>query len=170
MIVLGSGLSTKGILALLMMMNGKCVGGAYPTIPRLCGGIFLLVANAAFAETFVDTNVVSVVEGGHWQEDGVGEGSYRIIVVNQGFEHVSSRVVVEWKSVPTETDDAQIVHSVELVKGGFYSIGTPEMTFSKDGARVELRGTATYTPAMPVVCRFGLSPGGKVARFKGCED
>ncbi|TCU29235.1 hypothetical protein EV130_102415 [Rhizobium azibense] len=167
--MLGSDLSAKGALV-MMMMKGNCAGGGHRTIPRLWGVIFLLVAKTAFADTFADTNVVSVIEGGHWQEDGAGEGSYRIIVVNQGFEHVSSRVVVEWKSVPTETGEAKIVHSVELVKGGFYSIGTPELTLSPDGARVELRGTSTYGPAVPVVCRFDLSPGGKVTLIKGCEE
>ena len=135
----------------------------------ICGCLSLLAVSPVFAEALVAPDVVAVVEGGHWRQDGA-EGSYRIIVVNQGFEHVSSRVVAEWKSTPNETGHAHIIHSVELVKGGFYSMGRPNVVFSGDEAHVELEGTATYAPGTPVDCRFNLSPGGKVTPIKECGD
>ncbi len=64
---------------------------------KLFGCLVLFAAHESFAEALVDPDVMAVVEGGYWREDGIGEGSYRIIVVSQGFEHVSSRVVAEWK-------------------------------------------------------------------------
>lgn len=131
---------------------------------------FLVIANPGFAETWVDPNVESVVEGGRWSEDRVGEGSYRVIVLKQGFDHVSSRVVAKWKSDANEKDDARIIHSAELVRGGFYSIGVPKFTFSEERVRIELEGTATYAPYTAVVCRFDLLPGGKVTVIKACGN
>ncbi|KSV83462.1 hypothetical protein N183_38175 [Sinorhizobium sp. Sb3] len=137
---------------------------------KLFGCLVLFAAHESLAEVLVDPDVMAVVEGGYWREDGVGEGSYRIIVVRQGFEHVSSRVVAEWKLAANEKGRARIIHSVELVKGGFYSVGAPEIEFSKGGARVELGGTATFAPGTTVVCHFALAPGGKVTVLKACGD
>lgn len=152
------------------MSIGKRNSEAHVTIPMLCGCTFLFIAHTAFAETLVDPNVESVVEGGRWREDRVGEGTYRVIVLKQGFEHISSRVVAEWKSEADESGDARIIHSADLVKGGFYSIGVPKVAFSKEGARIQLEGTATYAPNATVVCRFDLSPGGKVTVIRACGD
>jgi hypothetical protein len=137
----------------------------------LCGFLALFTANQAVAEgALVSPDVVAVVEGGHWTEDGLGEGSYRVVVVSQGFEHVSSRVVAEWKLAPSERGQARIVHSVELVNGGFYSFGEPEISVSAGQTIVELKGTATYSPGKTVVCRFGLVPGGGILSIKACGD
>ncbi|NRQ17503.1 hypothetical protein [Ensifer sesbaniae] len=137
---------------------------------KLFGCLVLFAAHESFAEALVDPDVMAVVEGGYWREDGIGEGSYRIIVVSQGFEHVSSRVVAEWKLAGSEKGRARIVHSVELVKGGVYSVGAPEIEFSGDGARVEVGGTATFSPGTTVVCHFALAPGGKVDVLKACGE
>ncbi|MGF6177728.1 hypothetical protein [Ensifer sp. 4252] len=146
------------------------IAGRSRILRQLFGCLVLFTAHEALAEALVDPDVTAVVEGGYWREDGIGEGSYRIIVVNQGFEHVSSRVVAEWKLGSNEKERAQIVHSLELVKGGFYSVGAPEIEFSRDGARVELEGTATFSSGTTVVCHFALAPGGKVAVLKACGD
>ncbi|MBX4860409.1 hypothetical protein HJA86_10565 [Rhizobium bangladeshense] len=139
-------------------------------VVRALPGFFLLIPNTALAETLVHPSVGAVVEGGYWHENGVGDGRFRIVVVDQGFEHVSSRVVAEWKSDSTKTSDARILHAVELVKGGFYRIGMPKITSSEDGANVELEGVATYAPDTSVICRFNLAPGRKVTIIKACGD
>lgn len=52
----------------------------------LCGCLALFTANEAVAqEVLVSPGVVAVVEGGPWKEERLGEGSYRVAVVNQVF-------------------------------------------------------------------------------------
>lgn len=72
--------------------------------------------------------------------------------------------------MPNERGLSRIVHSVELVEGGFYSFGAPEITFSGGETSVDLKGTATYSPGTTVVCRFGLAPGGGVSPIRACGD
>jgi hypothetical protein len=129
----------------------------------------LLAATAAFAQTpAADPNVDAVVQAGRWHEDGAGDGVYRIVVVTQGFEHVSSRVVAEWKADGDESGNAKVVHTAELVAPGMYSVGTPTVTATESGVRVDITGAATYAPETNVTCRFDLAPGGKSTVVRAC--
>ena len=54
----------------------------------------------ASADLSPDTNLdeaelVATLEGGHWRS-GDAKGTYRVILENVGFEHVSCRVWIEW--------------------------------------------------------------------------
>ena len=54
----------------------------------------------ASADVSPDTNLdeaelVATLEGGHWRS-GDAKGTYRVILENVGFEHVSCRVWIEW--------------------------------------------------------------------------
>ncbi|BAV97791.1 hypothetical protein LEN_2304 [Lysobacter enzymogenes] len=116
----------------------------------------------------VEPNVDAVVQAGRWSEVEAGEGSYRVVVVGQGFEHVSTRVLAQWKADGGEDGQARIVHEAELVAPGNYSLTAPKLTTTASGVRVELRGVATYDSRRRVVCRFDLAPGGKVTVVRAC--
>ncbi|SDX61611.1 hypothetical protein [Lysobacter enzymogenes] len=116
----------------------------------------------------VEPNVDAVVQAGRWSEAEAGEGSYRVVVVGQGFEHVSTRVLAQWKADGGEDGQARIVHEAELVAPGNYSLTAPKLTPTASGVRVELRGVATYDSRRRVVCRFDLAPGGKVTVMWAC--
>lgn len=119
----------------------------------------------------VDPNVDAVAQAGRWNEvagsDGM-QGVYRVIVASQGFEHVSTRVLAQWKADGGEDGQARIVYEAELVAPGLYSLGPPKLAATAAGVRVELRGVATYDSRVKVVCRFDLAPAGKMKVIRAC--
>ena len=141
--------------------------------PRLLGLTALSLASAsvvAAESPALDPNVESVVQAGRWSEAEAGEGVYRVIVVSQGFEHVSTQVVAQWKADGGEDGSARIAHEAELVAPGSYSLGPPKLLRTATGVRVELRGVATYASQTRVACRFDLAPGGKVKVVRACGE
>lgn len=55
-----------------------------------------LAAAPAVADAGADrAEHLGTLTGGHWRS-GDGQGSYRVILENVGFEHVSCRVWIEW--------------------------------------------------------------------------
>ena len=98
----------------------------------------------------VPSSVESVVSGGYW-EAGNGHGRYRVIVENIGWEHVTSRVYIEWIAErPHEQRLAVVATAVldELVHN--WSIGSAKIRPSKgagplkSGATLELPATNAY--------------------------
>src|SRR5947208_6198917 len=76
--------------------------------------------------------------------DPSGSGQFRVVVVNQGFEHVSSEVYVQW--IEWNEDGPRLLESV-LVKelsSGFWSVGKPVMT-SRKNCSMQLEAAHTYT-------------------------
>ena len=74
-----------------------------------------LVCSAVSAQVpTVPTNVTAVQTLGYWQHDG-RSGTYRVITTTEGWEHVWSRVFVEWLPEPASRDEPSLVsHTVEL--------------------------------------------------------
>ena len=72
----------------------------------------------------VSPAIVQVVSGGYW-EAGSQHGMFRAIVENQGFEHVSSRLWLEWVAEPDDAQAAnQVVTRVEVseISRDFWSV------------------------------------------------
>ena len=63
----------------------------------------VLVGSASAQHVSVAPEVTSVATVGRWQGKGVS-GSYRVVVVRDGWEHVWSRVYIEWLQDPTERE------------------------------------------------------------------
>jgi hypothetical protein len=61
--------------------------------------ITFLLPLSVFAQGSVAPDVESVISGGYW-EDGAQSGRYRVVLVNSGYEHVTSRLRVEWVQDP----------------------------------------------------------------------
>ena len=50
----------------------------------------------------LNADVVSVVSRGEWQAAG-RSGFYRLVVVSGGYEHVTSRLYVQWVEMPRDS-------------------------------------------------------------------
>jgi hypothetical protein len=94
----------------------------------------LLAAIGAQADSDVPASVHSVTSGGYWEAKGRA-GIYRVVVINQGYEHVTSRVLVQWLQEPSSpNEETKVVSSVE-----------PELPFGNDIASL----SASLEPLAP---------------------
>lgn len=116
-----------------------------------------------------DPRIESVVTAA--SPDGAGfEGRYRVVLWTQGFEHVTSGVMVEWIAPPREDGArAGILHSEVLVAPGFHVFRAPRLIRTEQGYDVLLEGTDTYAPYGRVSCRFALLPEGRVRVVRPCS-
>lgn len=52
----------------------------------------------------LEAQIETVASGGYWEANGK-EGSYRIIILLEGWEHLSNRVFLQWLEVDQEKHD-----------------------------------------------------------------
>jgi hypothetical protein len=84
----------------------------------------------------IPIEVASVVAGGYWKEGG-SDGRYRVVVINEGWEHVHSRVYAQWIRTNQEERSEQVINTVrirEIDSGGWWSVGAPVFLPSEPGA------------------------------------
>src|SRR5262249_50760387 len=95
-------------------------------------------------------SIAFVVTGGAWQTKK-GHGRYRVVVEDGGWEHVTSRVYVEWL-VEDENERRIVVGAAALISelGDKWSVGQPKVTSSKNGATVELPAANAFEPDKPM--------------------
>ncbi len=107
--------------------------GCWPYAPRLRSPVsstlglmkaLLLVLAVLASGTWaqhvaVPSEVTTVITAGRWT-DGPVSGAYRVVVVRDGWEHVWSRVYVEWLPDPTARNepDPKPVSVKELISPG----------------------------------------------------
>ena len=98
----------------------------------------------------VRPSIAFVVTGGAWQTKKE-HGRYRVVVEEGGWEHVTSRVYVEWL-VEDVNERRIVVRAAALVSelGDKWSIGQPKITPSKRGATVELPAANAFEPDKPM--------------------
>ena len=86
-----------------------------------------------------------------------GSGEYRIVIFNQGFEHVSSEVYLQW--LEWNQDGPRLVESVLITElsSGFWSVGAPTV-ISRKNCSMQLAATHTYSFE---AARFVLQPAGR---------
>jgi hypothetical protein len=110
-------------------------------------GFFLMLALAssplwASKETpdyALDPDIVAVVSG-----YGEQSGSFRIVVVNSGYEHVSSKVRLEW--LETGPDQETLIRQsvwIEEIGNGMLSLAMPVL--SPENTEIFLSATHTYS-------------------------
>ena len=103
-----------------------------------------------------NSKIFSVLSGGRWQTDDM-QGTYRIILWAEGFEHVSTGVVAEWLAdSPGEGTNPKLIHSEILVSPGMNSFGKPTLIQTKNGYTVVLVGVNTYDTEQKISCKFEL--------------
>jgi hypothetical protein len=86
-----------------------------------------------------------------------GSGQYRIVVFNQGFEHVSSEVYLQW--LEWNQDGPRLLESmlVPELSSGLWSVGEP-VVISHKTCSMQLAATHTYSSK---AARFVLQPAGR---------
>lgn len=135
----------------------------------LCAALtaLCLSTSAATAGQSADPDIAFIASAGRW-ETAAESGSYRVLVRQQGYEHVSSAVVAEWVAAPDHARGVSRVRFTrQLVAPGMTSFGRPKLTPHGDRVRVELKGTHTYA-LNDVACIFELAPGGEVTTVESC--
>ena len=104
------------------------------------------------------TGVHQVFSGGFWS-DGTTDGHYRIVVVMDGFEHISHRLFIQWIAVDTDNHDLKLVRTVAVsevndlsglitdLKPQFQLNKPAQFTLTVEGRdRKKRRHTITATP------------------------
>jgi hypothetical protein len=107
------------------------------------------------------------VTAAHWKS-GELQGVYRVLVFHDGFEHVTSSVVVEWIADPSSEAGARVIHSRSLFDHCLCSINTPRVTASSTGARLTLTGELTAFPGKKLTCKFELDQDGQSTGISKC--
>ena len=94
----------------------------------------------------LDPQLTAAVSGGYWQQGSEG-GGIRVLVYSGGFEHITSRVVLQWLTETTPERPAGVVNSVPVKElDGQYALDDPRVTRQPDGShRVTLSGVHSYS-------------------------
>lgn len=72
-----------------------------------------LLADFTYAQSAVPAEVVSVASAGYWQSDG-RSGQHRVVLVYEGWEHVTTRMYVEWVAEPkSRNEEPEVVATIE---------------------------------------------------------
>ena len=103
---------------------------------RTLGAALLIASVSAFAGLpSIDPHIAFVSTGGFW-ESGPDRGQFRVVVTNQGWEHSSSKVELQWLLEDVAARDLRLYKSVEVkeLSGGLMSVGQP--TFTPEGTVV----------------------------------
>lgn len=90
--------------------------------------------------------VVDTVSGGHWHA-GNQDGSYRIVLENVGFEHVSCQVWIEWLAAAKPGQVPATIARVPLEEAsdGFWSCGSGTADLGLHDTSLTLRLSHAYS-------------------------
>jgi hypothetical protein len=117
-----------------------------------------------------DPDIVVIVTGGSWEHDGK-RGTFRIVVRNCGFEHVSSQVTADWITEPRSLGYLPKIETTrQLLAAGAISVGMPELESIEDAMRVTIRGTPSVTSSHIVTCVYDLKADGTVVVAMECSQ
>lgn len=124
---------------------------------------FLVVAPCV-AETDADqAELVGTLTGGTWHTRD-GQGSYRVILENVGFEHVSCRVWIEWRATtpsakkqPGQPPRLVARASYNEISSGFWSCNPKRVGLT--GAMLTLHAKHTYSGESRKFCAVLGAPG-----------
>lgn len=126
----------------------------------------LLLPASVMAQVNVAPNVESVASGGYWERNGTA-GRYRVVVVNSGFEAVTSRLFLQWVQDPRQPGESpKVVASVEPALPFGAGVATFTARLSPEGkgrARVIVEGVVSRDPSQKVRAELMASNPGEVA-------
>lgn len=93
----------------------------------------------------LDASLRTVQGGGSWKA-GERYGGYRLVVVEGGFEHVSTAGYLQWLWANEDSSTVEVISTVPLTEigRGIWSFGEGEFCHLPDGS-VELILPATHT-------------------------
>lgn len=108
---------------------------------------------------------ISAVEADGWWSEAGREGSYRIIIQTGGFEHIVSRVWLQWISGPSEQEDSlRVVASVELeeINGAGWQAFDPQVALRNGKWEATLDGANSHAdPILRARWRIALGTPGQ---------
>ena len=88
----------------------------------------------------VPPDVVSVATGGYWEHAG-RSGTFRVVLLRGGFEHVVSSLRAEWVAEPSSSEESPtIVHRIDLFSMFLGYLDAPIVSELKSGVRVTING------------------------------
>ena len=106
----------------------------------------------------VPVNIAEVKTGGQWFSAGQ-HGYFRVIVERHGFEHISSKVFLEWITEPSGPNEgAKVVREAEINEAGVSgcSLGIVKL----DGNKLVLDGGSSYSAVSSCRLEFSLGKPG----------
>jgi hypothetical protein len=108
----------------------------------------------------LDADIVSVVTGGSW-ELGDRHGTIRLVVVTRGFDHLVSRLYVQWLEDATATAPSKVLRTVspKETPSGLWTLHEPRFELVQRQWQASLEGTDTHT-SPPRRGRWMLTFGG----------
>lgn len=111
-------------------------------------GIILIATLSAFSKApDVPLNIDSVNSGGYWEYGGKS-GEYRVVVVSDGWEHVHSRVYLQWIAADENKHSFSLAATVPIDKinrEAVWTAGAPKILFSKNRVNFSIPLTHTYS-------------------------
>ena len=94
----------------------------------------------------LNADVVAVVSGGEWTSAG-RSGTYRLVVVSSGYEHVTSRLYVQWVEDPAGRDTpSRIVGTKNVLGASLFSLGVPVISRSQGRWQATVDGANSNLP------------------------
>jgi hypothetical protein len=95
----------------------------------------------------IDASIASVATGGAW-ENGGDHGVFRVVIVNHGWEHVSSDVVVQRIREDADRQELSVVSSrrvADIPSAAGWSMGMPAFSFTAGHTEVRIGATNART-------------------------
>jgi hypothetical protein len=126
------------------------------TVLRIAAVVFagaLTIARGAVAQSTAANEpsalgpaIVHVVSGGAWSDETTS-GEWRAVVRNRGFEHVRSRLTIEWLAADPDSQVTRVVRSrrVTEFEREPWSLGPPKFLRDRQGWVLVIEGTNPYT-------------------------
>lgn len=91
---------------------------------------------------------IATVRTAGWWSDAGREGPYRIVITEHGFDHLVSRLHVQWLELVDEETGLRVVSTVgfdQLNEVPFYQLEIAAIRELPNGLEVELTGFSSYT-------------------------
>jgi hypothetical protein len=115
----------------------------------------------------ITTSVETVISGGYWEADGV-RGTYRVVVLTDGFEEIRRTVIVQWLAEDQEHHDVVIRSSVDLagIAGSYWSLDDPRLWSQGRTWRLAVKTTAMPMEQPTDSLTFELAKPNQVVKLK----
>jgi hypothetical protein len=113
----------------------------------------------------LDPSIVTVVSGGRWTLRQVG-GSYRVIGVKEGWEHIRYRLFVQWLEESDGGERVRISREVGPLVPDRYSLTDPTLKFAEGRWRLGVRAASAPMEQPSDSLTFILGTPGEIRQSK----
>jgi hypothetical protein len=89
-----------------------------------------------------------VVTGGKWKSDSAS-GTFRVIILTGGFEHILSQAQVDWIADPKDREEGPRVVASTVAETGSWRLDNPRIVQRSGTWKVEFQAVEThFTPPL----------------------